>query len=38
LYKEIHDLQLVDHARFAEEMEELEELETSEADERHTLS
>jgi ATP-binding cassette subfamily B protein len=38
LYKEIHDLQLVDHARFAEEMEELEELETSEADERHSLS
>jgi ABC-type multidrug transport system fused ATPase/permease subunit len=38
LYKEIHNLQLVDHARFAEEMEELEELETSEADERHTLS
>ena len=25
LYKEIHDLQLVDHARFAEEMEELQE-------------
>ena len=25
LYKEIHDLQLVDHARFAEEMEELHE-------------
>jgi ATP-binding cassette, subfamily B, multidrug efflux pump len=25
LYKEIHDLQLVDHARFAEEMEELED-------------
>jgi ATP-binding cassette subfamily B protein len=38
LYKEIHDLQLVDHARFAEEMEELEELEASEADERHSLS
>jgi ATP-binding cassette subfamily B protein len=38
LYKEIHDLQLVDHARFSEEMEELQELETSEADERHTLS
>ena len=38
LYKEIHDLQLIDHARFSEEMEELEELETSEADERHTLS
>jgi ATP-binding cassette, subfamily B, multidrug efflux pump len=38
LYKEIHDLQLVDHARFSEEMEELKELETSEADEEHTLS
>jgi ABC-type antimicrobial peptide transport system ATPase subunit len=38
LYKEIHDLQLVDHARFSEEMEELQELESSEADERHTLS
>jgi hypothetical protein len=25
LYKEIHDLQLIDHAGFAEEMEELEE-------------
>ena len=25
LYKEIHDLQLIDHARFAEEMEELQE-------------
>jgi len=25
LYKEIHDLQLVDHAKFAEEMEEIEE-------------
>jgi ABC-type multidrug transport system fused ATPase/permease subunit len=25
LYKEIHDLQLVDHARFSEEMEELQE-------------
>ena len=38
LYKEIHDLQLIDHARFAEEMEELSELETSEADESHSLS
>jgi ATP-binding cassette, subfamily B, multidrug efflux pump len=38
LYKEIHDLQLVDHARFSEEMEELKEMETSESDERHTLS
>jgi ABC-type multidrug transport system fused ATPase/permease subunit len=38
LYKEIHDLQLVDHAKFAEELEELQELETSEGDERHTLS
>jgi ABC-type multidrug transport system fused ATPase/permease subunit len=25
LYKEIHDLQLVDHAKFAEEMEEIED-------------
>jgi ABC-type transport system involved in cytochrome bd biosynthesis fused ATPase/permease subunit len=25
LYKEIHDLQLVDHAQFAEEMEEVQE-------------
>ena len=38
LYKEIHDLQLVDHARFAEEMEELQGLETSETDERHSLA
>jgi ATP-binding cassette subfamily B protein len=38
LYKEIHDLQLIDHAKFAEEMEELKELETSEEEERHTLS
>jgi ATP-binding cassette, subfamily B, multidrug efflux pump len=39
LYKEIHDLQLVDHARFSEEMEELGELEASESDgDRHTLS
>ena len=36
LYKEIHDLQLVDHARFAEEMEELQEenvMQTKEHDE-----
>ena len=36
LYKEIHDLQLMDHARFAEEMEELQEekvLPTKEHDE-----
>jgi ATP-binding cassette subfamily B protein len=38
LYKQIHDLQLVDHAKFAEEMEDLKELETSEEDEQHTLS
>jgi subfamily B ATP-binding cassette protein MsbA len=25
LYKEIHDLQLIDHAKFAEEMEEVQE-------------
>jgi ABC-type multidrug transport system fused ATPase/permease subunit len=25
LYKEIHDLQLIDHAKFSEEMEELQE-------------
>ena len=39
LYKEIHDLQLIDHAKFSEEMEELRELEASESDgDRHTLS
>src|SRR5687767_5980643 len=38
LYKEIHDLQLIDHARFSEEMEELNGLETSESDERHSLA
>jgi ABC-type multidrug transport system, ATPase and permease components len=32
LYKEIYDLQLIDHAKFAEEMEELQELETSDAE------
>jgi ABC-type multidrug transport system fused ATPase/permease subunit len=39
LYKEIHDLQLIDHAKFAEEMEELQELETSDTDgDIHTLA
>lgn len=39
LYKEIYDLQLLDHARFSEEMEELRELETSESDrDQHSLS
>jgi subfamily B ATP-binding cassette protein MsbA len=38
LYKEIHDLQLIDHAKFTEEMEELKEIEESETEERHTLS
>jgi ATP-binding cassette subfamily B protein len=38
LYREIHDLQLIDHAKFAEEMEEFRELETSEGDEQHALS
>jgi ATP-binding cassette, subfamily B, multidrug efflux pump len=39
LYKEIHDLQLIDHAKFSEEMEELQELETSDADgDIHTLT
>ena len=39
LYKEIHDLQLIDRARFSEEMEELQELEASESDgDRHSLS
>ena len=38
LYKEIHDLQLIDHSKFAEEMEELKEMEESETEERHTLS
>ena len=33
LYKEIHDLQLVDHAQFAEEMEELQEQEETRPDE-----
>jgi hypothetical protein len=39
LYKEIYDLQLVDHAKFSEEMEELQELETSDAEgDSHTLA
>lgn len=39
LYKEIHDLQLIDHARFSEEMEDLRELEASESDgDLHSLS
>lgn len=39
LYKEIYDLQLVDHAKFNEEMEELEELETSDAEgDSHSLA
>jgi ABC-type multidrug transport system fused ATPase/permease subunit len=39
LYKEIHDLQLIDHARFSEEIEELRELEPSESDgDVHSLS
>ena len=38
-YKEIHDLQLMDHARFSEEMEDLRELEASESDgDLHSLS
>jgi hypothetical protein len=32
LYKEIHDLQLIDHAAFAEEMEELQAIEPAESD------
>jgi ATP-binding cassette subfamily B protein len=36
LYKEIHDLQLVDHARFAEEMDELQE-ESVEIKKEHEL-
>lgn len=36
LYKEIHDLQLVDHAKFAEEMEDLQE-EEIQAREAHEL-
>jgi ATP-binding cassette subfamily B protein len=39
LYKEIHDLQLVDHVKFAEEMEDLQPLEETSADESaHALS
>jgi hypothetical protein len=38
LYKEIHDLQLIDHARFSDEMQELKELEASDSDEPHSLS
>ena len=38
-YKEIHDLQLMDHARFSEEMEDLRELEASESEgDLHSLS
>jgi len=33
LYKEIHDLQLIDHAKFAEEIEELQEQEETRPDE-----
>jgi ABC-type multidrug transport system fused ATPase/permease subunit len=33
LYKEIHDLQLIDHATFAEEMEELQDEEETRPDE-----
>ena len=39
LYKEIHDLQLVDHVKFSEEMEELQPLEETKPDEgSHILS
>ncbi len=39
LYKEIHDLQLVDHVKFAEEMEELQPIEETKPDEgAHALS
>ena len=39
LYTEIHDLQLVDHVKFAEEMEELQPLEETKPDEgAHALS
>jgi hypothetical protein len=39
LYKEIHDLQLVDHVKFAEEMEDLQPLEETKSDESaHELS
>jgi ATP-binding cassette subfamily B protein len=39
LYREIYDLQLIDHAKFSEETEELQELETSEPrGDSHTLA
>ena len=39
LYKEIFDLQLIDHTKFSEEMDELQELETSDADgDSHALA
>ena len=39
LYKEIYDLQLIDHAKFAEEMEEVRELETTDSEgDAHALA
>ena len=39
LYKEIYDLQLVDHAKFSEELEDLQELETSDSEgDSHALA
>jgi ABC-type multidrug transport system ATPase subunit len=38
-YKEIYDLQLIDHAKFSEETEESQELETSEpGEDSHALA
>ena len=37
LYKEIHDLQLIDHAKFAEEMEELQEEQVAPSKERDEM-
>lgn len=38
LYKEIHDLQLVDHAKFAEQLEELQPGETRPDEDTHTIA
>jgi len=38
LYKEIHDLQLIDHAEFAEEMEEIEQEDTRPDEGAHVIA
>ncbi len=38
LYKEIHDLQLIDHTEFAEEMEELEQEDTRPDEGAHVIA